>query len=218
MFIQLHNQYLPLSFKCLSEIDNISKFSLRLSFAWIKMFTEFCTFTLDKKSPRQSKPLFCLASAIISLGFSKIWINCKDFVLYLFCIREVSISGSQEIFQRGWIMIVFKVCFFDSCFKKFILSGNLHSLLFIFQGILMKRSYKRSYLENKQVIFFLELCYPELTMLQGRRNRPGLIRGPHYACGIWNGKFTLTIIHQMFSVETTSTAKFKNARIIGHFG
>lgn len=152
MFIQLHNQYLPLSFKCLSEIDNISKFSLRLSFAWIKMFTELCTFTLGEKSPRQSKPLFCLASAIISLGFSKIWINCKDFVLYLFCIREVSIRGSQEIFQRGWIMIVFKVCFFDSCFKKFILSGNLHSLLFIFQGILIKRSYKRSYLENKQVI------------------------------------------------------------------
>ena len=40
------------------------------------------------------------------------------------------------MFSREWI-IVLKVCFFYSCFKKHILSGNLASLLFIFQGILI---------------------------------------------------------------------------------
>lgn len=107
MFIQLHNQYLPLSFKCLSEIDNTSKFSLRLSFAWIKMFTELCTFTLGKKSPRQSKPLFCLASAFIT-GFlknlNKLQRLCVVFILHPGGInpresRDISKRMNYDCFQ-----------------------------------------------------------------------------------------------------------------------
>ena len=53
-----------------------------------------------------------------------------------FASRRYQYAGSQEIFSREWI-IVLRVCFFDSCFKKHILSGNLVSLLFIFQGVLI---------------------------------------------------------------------------------
>lgn len=127
---------MPSSFKCLSEIDNISKFSLRLSFAWVKMFTEFCTFTLDKKSTRQSKPLFCLAGAIISLGFSKIWINCKDFVLYL--SGKYQSAGVKRYFKEDELWL----------FSKFVFSTAASRSLFSQEISIHCYSYFRGFWSN----------------------------------------------------------------------
>lgn len=100
------------------------------------MFTEFCTCTLDKKSTRQSKPLFCLAGAIISLGFSKIWINCKDFVLYL--SGRYQSAGVKRYFKEDELWL----------FSKFVFSTAASRSLFSQEISIHCYSYFRGFWSN----------------------------------------------------------------------
>lgn len=98
MFILYHSQYLPLSFKCLSDIDNI-RVQLAIEICIDQNFYQILYIYSEQEKDSVVKTLF-VKLARRSHSFWKNWIYYKDFVLYLLCIQEVSIREVKRCFQE----------------------------------------------------------------------------------------------------------------------
>ena len=230
MFILFHNQYLLLSFKCLSDIDNIKvqhlieiciNQNVYLSFVHLHCIYSRQEIAVDSAA----KPFLGWLTRLDHGGFLKNWINYEHNVLYLFCIQKVSIRGkSRDIFKR--MNNCFESLFFRQLFQEAYSLGKSCFIVIHISGSFdkLKQSYKRSYLQNKQGGFFncASQNWPDMT--EERRKALQLMRPqfvsltqfPSTTPGKFeNEGFTLKT-YQMFSVHTTPE-EFKKATITGQF-
>ena len=128
MFTLFHNQYLPLSFQCLSDIDNIKVqhvIEICIDQNVNPIFVHFYTAFTWQEIDSAAKPFLVWLTRLYHGGFlKKNWINCKHIVLYLFCIQKVSIRGkSRDIFKRT--NDCFQGLFFSTAVSKSIFSQEI---------------------------------------------------------------------------------------------
>ena len=123
--------------------------------------------------------------------------------------------------------------FFDSCFKKHILSGNLVSLLFIFLGVLISWNNLTNAVTFKtSKVFFPLIVLARTDRIRGKQKststnayyvwkRPQFVPLPQFSSitpeKFENEGFAVKKLHQVFSVRTTPEFKTQQSSVVTEF-